>query len=354
MAAKQNLNGVLMGMCNPLLDISAEVDEAMLDNYGVKKNNAILAEAKHMPIYKELIDKYPVQYIAGGATQNTIRVAQWMLQVPGATSYIGAVGKDQYADQLRKYATADGVSVYYHEDDKEPTGTCAVLVHHKERSLIANLGAANTYKMSHLTSDKIAPVWQQAQFYIISGFFLTVSPDSIMHIAKHAHEHKKTFCMGLSAPFICEFFNEPLMKAMPYTDFVFGNESEVVAFGKKMGYKDLSPRAVAQEIAKLPKERKDRSRTVVITQGPDPTIVVHNGKLTTYDVPKVPPEEIVDVNGAGDAFLGGFLSQLVQGKSIEDCVKTGHYAAKVILGVPGTTLKGKPSFPHPVVVGDHN
>jgi hypothetical protein len=28
-----------------------------------------------------------VEYIAGGATQNAIRVAQWMLQVPGAASY---------------------------------------------------------------------------------------------------------------------------------------------------------------------------------------------------------------------------------------------------------------------------
>ncbi len=30
---------------------------------------------------------FPVEYIAGGATQNAIRVAQWMLQCPGAASY---------------------------------------------------------------------------------------------------------------------------------------------------------------------------------------------------------------------------------------------------------------------------
>ncbi len=33
------------------------------------------------------MDNYKVEYIAGGATQNAIRVAQWMLQVPGAASY---------------------------------------------------------------------------------------------------------------------------------------------------------------------------------------------------------------------------------------------------------------------------
>ena len=52
----------------------------------LKLGDQILAEEAHQPLYKELEDKYKVEYIAGGATQNTIRVAQWMLQVPGATT----------------------------------------------------------------------------------------------------------------------------------------------------------------------------------------------------------------------------------------------------------------------------
>lgn len=41
-----------------------------------------------------------VQYIAGGATQNSVRVAQWMLQVPNCTAYFGAVGSDDFANQM--------------------------------------------------------------------------------------------------------------------------------------------------------------------------------------------------------------------------------------------------------------
>lgn len=36
-------------------------------------NNAILAEDKHLPLYSELVEKFPVDFIAGGATQNSIR-----------------------------------------------------------------------------------------------------------------------------------------------------------------------------------------------------------------------------------------------------------------------------------------
>lgn len=40
-----------------------------------------------------MIEKYDVEYIAGGATQNSIRVAQWFLGLPHATSYTGCIGK---------------------------------------------------------------------------------------------------------------------------------------------------------------------------------------------------------------------------------------------------------------------
>ena len=72
-----------MGMGNPLLDISSDVPQEVLDKYEVQLNNAILAEEKHLPIYKDLVDNYSPQYIAGGATQNSIRVAQWMLKGQG-------------------------------------------------------------------------------------------------------------------------------------------------------------------------------------------------------------------------------------------------------------------------------
>ena len=39
-----------------------------------------------------MVEMYNVDYMAGGATQNTIRVAQWLLQLPKAVSYIGCVG----------------------------------------------------------------------------------------------------------------------------------------------------------------------------------------------------------------------------------------------------------------------
>lgn len=47
---------------------------------------------------------------------------------------------------------------------------------------------------------------------------------------------------------------------------------------------------------------------------------------------------------SGDAFVGGFLSQLVQEKPVEDCVRTGCYAANVVIQRSGCTYPPKPEF----------
>lgn len=71
----------LCGIGNPLLDIQTTVAQGYLDKYGLDSNNQILAEESHLPIYKELVSWFPVEYFPGGATLNSIRVAQvfWQL-----------------------------------------------------------------------------------------------------------------------------------------------------------------------------------------------------------------------------------------------------------------------------------
>jgi sugar/nucleoside kinase (ribokinase family) len=183
--------GGLLGLGNPLLDISADVGQDVLDKYGLTMNNAVLAEEKHMPLYKELVDSYKVQYIAGGATQNTIRVAQWMTQKAGSTSYIGCVGKDKFGEQLKNCAEADGVAVHYLEDAETPTGTCAVLINEKERSLVANLSAANKYSKDHFDTAAVQEVVGAAQIVYSAGFFLTVSPPTVQAVGEHCNKNNK-------------------------------------------------------------------------------------------------------------------------------------------------------------------
>lgn len=68
--------GVLFGIENPLLDITASVPAEMVQKYDAQFGNSILASEKQMPVYKEMTDNYDVEYSAGGATLNVMRVFQ--------------------------------------------------------------------------------------------------------------------------------------------------------------------------------------------------------------------------------------------------------------------------------------
>ncbi|KAH9602653.1 hypothetical protein KSS87_016013 [Heliosperma pusillum] len=337
-------DGVLLGMGNPLLDISAVVDQDFLNKYDIKLNNAILAEDKHLPMYDEMASKFIVEFIAGGATQNSIRVAQWMLQKPGATSYIGCIGKDKFGEEMKHNVKVAGVNAHYFETDSAPTGTCGVCVVGGERSLIANLSAANCYKVDHLKKPENWALVEKAKYYYIAGFFLTVSPDSIQLVAEHAAANDKIFMMNLSAPFICEFFKDAQEKVLPYMDYVFGNETEARTFSKVHGWETDDVEEIAIKISRWPKASGTHKRITVITQGADPVVVAEDGKVKKFPVPVLPKEKLVDTNGAGDAFVGGFLSQLIQGKPIEDCVKAGNYGATAIIQRSGCTYPEKPDF----------
>ena len=86
------------------------------------QRRAVISVAEQLALFPEMVAKPDVQHLAGGATQNSIRVAQWMIEKPKATSYVGCVGTDDFAARLRACAQSDGVAVHYMEDPTTPTG----------------------------------------------------------------------------------------------------------------------------------------------------------------------------------------------------------------------------------------
>lgn len=340
--------GFLFGIGNPLLDIIAEVPVSFLESYKLKANDAILATAEHKGLNETLLRDFPNhQFVAGGATQNTMRAATWFLQQPNVSVYMGCVGQDKYHQLLHDAASKAGLLLSYqiqHDtEDRIQTGTCAVLITGNNRSLVANLGAANHFTIDHLDEPRNRQFIENAKIFYTAGFFYTVCPPAVMKICQHADETKKIFCTNLSAPFICEFFGDKLMAAMPYVDYLFGNETEARTFGKhqlKLDTEDV--KTIAKHISELPKKNSQRQRVVVITQGSEPTVLAVGNEIKEFPVKK--PLEIIDTNGAGDSFVGGFLAALALGKSHDEAVEAGGYCALECIQQSGCTFPERPKF----------
>ncbi|KAG6820658.1 hypothetical protein H0H93_013509 [Arthromyces matolae] len=308
---------------NPLLDMQVTNGEALLEKYGLNANDAILAEPKHAPIYDELVSDYKVTYVAGGASQNAARGAAYILP-PGSVVYTGCVGDDQLAEQLKAANKREGLDEVYYVKDGEKTGACAVVITGHHRSLVTNLRAAEKFDQAHLSSAAVEPLISAAQFFYVEGYFLTHGTASALELSSKAAASGKTFAINLSAPFIPQFFGAQLQSILPHADIVIGNEAEAESWGSANGLSDPKDLiAVAKAIASLPKTNASRHRWVIFTQGAKSTVVVSSADPDSPKVFAVNPladSDIVDTNGAGDAFAGGFLGALVSGKSLDEQV----------------------------------
>lgn len=261
--------------------------------------------------------------------------------------FTGCIGKDEFGLLMAKKANEDGVETHYAISDTEPTGTCAVCLtdRGKNRSLCAFLGASQKFTDQHLIDNWDALV-KSTDIIYMSGFLIAVSPASYQllgeHIAK-SNDEKRRFCLNLSAPYVSAIFGHELIKVMKYVDIVFGNDDEAKAYAKFRQWDSDDVGETAKKIALDEKVRKDVRRLVIITQGERPIIVAQHLEdnrvsLRSFPCRTIPKEEIVDTNGAGDSFAGGFLSQYMQGAKLDDCIEVGSYAAAEVIKISGIAV----------------
>lgn len=353
MSGDSGTKPAILGLCNPLLDISAHVDKSILEKYNLEPNNVILAGDEHKNLCKELVEKYEVEYTAGGSAQNVMRVAAGILKRQGIdcrVMFTGCIGNDEFGSLMSRKAKEDGVLANYALTNSEPTGTCAVCLTEggKNRSLCAFLGASQKFTDQHLR-DNWNELVSRTDIIYISGFLIAVSPATFHLLGEHianCDNDKRRFCLNLSAPYVSAVFGNEIEKVMKYVDILFGNDDEALAYAQHKNWATTNVDEIASKIALDEKVRRSVNRLVVITRGGEPIVVAQQVDEVRVDVKHypcqpIPSAEIVDTNGAGDSFAGAFLTQYLQELPMAHCIKVGDYAAREIIKVSGIAI---PSF----------
>ncbi|KAL1235672.1 Adenosine kinase [Trichinella pseudospiralis] len=232
--------GVLVGIGNPLLDLEADVPPEFLKKWKLKENDAVLCSDKLIPMFFDLVDNYKVQFIAGGSTQNSLSVAQWMIGKPHSVTYFGCIGGDHFGHVLRVKAEEVGMNAVYQIRPKEKTGTCATCIVGQSRSLCAHLAAANLFSADYLELQENWKLIEKARYFYVAGFFMSSCLPAIYKIAEHADNAGKYFMMNLSATFICSTMKEHFVRLFPQIDVLFGNTKEFFEIAKALGFESKS------------------------------------------------------------------------------------------------------------------
>lgn len=333
----------IIAIGNPIVDISSEVDKECLQKYRLKWGETVFADQTNIGFFHELESKPEVTYIPGGSIQNSLRVASWCLNMEPqnqgkfSITMLGATGQDAYREKIIYSLKLSGVKDLLQPIPNIETSRCGVGIYKKERCLLTQIRASNCLT-EEFVSENQNQIFQNDAL-LIEGYFLQEKYDICKNLCMGFKNENKFIILTLSAVFMVTVHYDKILEIAQYADMIVGNMEEIQAL---VGSKGESKKEIFEKAHKLltPKER-----VFVITDGVNGVYVssfnYKRGKLEfilqSYPL-MIKNEEIVDLNGAGDAFLGGFLSQFMKGCSLNSCCRAGNDASHIILQNVGCTF----------------
>ena len=334
----------VIALGNPIVDITVQIDKDTIQNFGLEWGRTVFNNEITQKFLDDL-DKRPiVTYTPGGSIMNTLRVCSWCLNMnPNDAgkfklTMLGAVGNDVYKDKIINSLKEAKVETLL-EFKQQKTSKCGVGIYKKDRCLVPDIQASKNISKEFI-EDKKNEIFNH-DVLIIEGYFLRENFDLCKYLCEEFNREQKLVILTLSAVVIVQQYLDKIKEIANMCDMVIGNmeETEILAGGKN---------AVFQETyEKVHRILSPRNRLLVVTCGSHGVYCSkYNYKSMRLELilqcfPNfVKNDEIVDLNGAGDAFLGGFLAMYLKGNRdnrLFSCCKAGNDAASVILRNIGCT-----------------
>ena len=249
---------------------------------------------------------------------------------------LGSVGDDCYGQTYYDLLDQETIQPIFEKYQDNNTAICGVFCHGKDRGHVTDLGASTMISDEFVESN-----WERikgAQLVFTELFIIKHKKETVYKLAELGSQDEKIFGFNLPSYYFIETYLEDIKNLIEYADIIFVNAEESIFFAKMMGLETNDFGLISEFIAKFPKKNLLKRRTVVITCGPNPAYCCEFDHILnevcftgTFEPCYVDEENIIDTNAAGDAFAGGFLSQYMPGKSLDQCMKAGHWAAALVI-----------------------
>ncbi len=290
----------LIGVGSPIMDLLALVPDAFLARVSGAKGGMVLVDAMEMERILALLDGEPACTTGGSAANTTLNAARLGL----ATTFLGKLGNDRLAQAYRRRFAAAGVDPSRFKQAALPNARCLALVTpDAQRTMRTCLAAAMTLSPGDFSPED----FRGCRHAHIEGYlaFNRSLADAVLDCARAA---------GCSVSLDLASF-EVVTAARDWLfsqfrrglDVVFANEDEIRALFQDQA-SDYP--ALARRLAGL-------GVLAAVKVGQDGAWIAHGGAL--HRVEPVAVTDLVNTNGAGDAWAAGFLYGLLRGRPLPVC-----------------------------------
>ncbi|MFA6089525.1 MAG: adenosine kinase [Candidatus Woesearchaeota archaeon] len=289
-----------IGLSNAMTDVVVAVRDNDLESLKIKKGN-------YYPIKK--IDKNKLERIVkgnsinipGGSPANVIR----NLSALGLeTGLIFTIGNDKYGKEYARQLKKQNIENYGLKISGK-SGVCYTLITPDgERTFVSSKGVSDMLDCNGKYLD-------DANLFHTSGYELNSNAVFTHFYFEIAKNKKMITSFDLADKTMVKKLKKDMLEMMPFIDVLFMTEEEALEFDKD------SPENTQKQFC------DSYDMCVVLKKGKEGSIV-RKGKIQ-YKIPIV-PVEVVNTNGAGDAYASGFLKKYLDGIDFMSC---GYYGSEI-------------------------
>lgn len=310
----------VLGVGNALVDIQAQVTDAILNRLGFNKGVMTLVdEHTQLRVLSEL-EGAPITRCAGGSAANTI---MGLADLGGRAAYAGKVGHDELGRFCLEDMRKAGVTIEVPPAAGQ-TGTCVILITpDAQRTMLTHLGVSASLGPEDVAESEV----RKARYVYIEGYLFTADEprQAALRAIDLAKKNGVKVAFTVSDPFLINLFRDEFWKLIEGpVDLLFCNLEEARSL---TGLQD--PIECAHEIHR-------HAENVALTLGEKGSILMHRGEAIPVEGV---PVRAVDTTGAGDMYAAGVLYGITNGLSWQQSGHLGSHAAARIVTQLGARLQ---------------
>jgi sugar/nucleoside kinase (ribokinase family) len=303
----------VVGLGNALVDVVSQEHDDFLGRFEMPKGGMQLIDTDRVEaIYAAMA---PVSMMSGGSAANTIA---GIASFGGHTAFIGAVADDElgevYRHNLDALGVVDGISV---RSGGDPTGRCLVIVTpDAERTMNTHLGVSAQFGPDDVAADLVTA----ARVTYLEGFLWDqpAAKEAFRRAAELAAGAERQVALSLSDSFCVDRHRPSFLDLIEnQVHILFANAAEIAALYETSDLEDAFAH-VSKHV-----------EVAAITLGADGCVVIANGETQRFAAS--PVDDLVDTNGAGDAFAAGFLFGFTHFRGLDQCATLGSRAAAEVI-----------------------
>ncbi len=295
----------LLGVGSPIMDLTAHVPEAFLATVRGDKGGMVLVDAAEMEGIVARLPAPPALENGGSAANVTRAAARLGLR----TAFLGKLGSDSTAETYRAQAADAGIDLSrYKSAPGLPNARClALITPDAARTMRTDLGAALT-----LSPDEITPADFAGVRHVHIEGYLVFNPSLADAVLARARASGATVSLDFASFDVIRHTRDWLLAQLRAGGIriAFANEDEIRALYPENQDEDYP--ALARRLA-----AESPGLVAIVKVGKDGAWLAHDGAL--HRIAPVPADRVIDTNGAGDSFAGGFLHGFLHGWPLPAC-----------------------------------